>query len=42
MGERIRTLATEFGRDDRTRPAVGFDSVVVRYATRINGLTDIA
>jgi adenylosuccinate synthase len=43
MGERIRTLGNEFGATTgRARRCGWFDAVVVRYATRINGLTDIA
>jgi adenylosuccinate synthase len=43
MGERVRTLGNEFGATTgRARRCGWFDAVVVRYATRINGLTDIA
>ena len=43
MGERMRTLGNEFGATTgRARRCGWFDAVVVRYATRINGLTDIA
>jgi adenylosuccinate synthase len=43
MAERIRTLGNEFGATTgRPRRCGWFDAVVVRYATRINGLTDIA
>jgi adenylosuccinate synthase len=43
MGERIRTLGNEFGATTgRARRCGWFDAVVVRYATRINGLTDVA
>src|SRR6185436_6333246 len=41
--ERIRTLGNEFGAPTgRARRCGWFDAVVVRYATRINGLTDVA
>jgi adenylosuccinate synthase len=43
MGERVRNLGGEFGATTgRPRRCGWFDSVVVRYATRINGLTDVA
>ena len=43
MAERVRTLGNEFGATTgRARRCGWFDAVVVRYATRINGLTDIA
>jgi adenylosuccinate synthase len=43
MEERIRTLGNEFGATTgRARRCGWFDAVVVRYATRINGLTDVA
>jgi adenylosuccinate synthase len=43
MGERVRQLGGEFGATTgRPRRCGWFDSVVVRYATRINGLTDVA
>jgi adenylosuccinate synthase len=43
MGERVRALGNEFGATTgRARRCGWFDAVVVRYATRINGLTDIA
>jgi adenylosuccinate synthase len=43
MGERVRKLGNEFGATTgRARRCGWFDAVVVRYATRINGLTDIA
>jgi adenylosuccinate synthase len=43
MGERIRALGNEFGATTgRARRCGWFDAVVVRYATRINGLTDVA
>jgi adenylosuccinate synthase len=43
MGERVRELGNEFGATTgRARRCGWFDAVVVRYATRINGLTDIA
>lgn len=43
MGERVRTLGNEFGATTgRARRCGWFDAVVVRYATRINGLTDVA
>lgn len=41
--EMLRTLGGEFGATTgRPRRCGWFDSVVVRYATRINGLTDLA
>ena len=43
MAERVRALGNEFGATTgRARRCGWFDAVVVRYATRINGLTDIA
>jgi adenylosuccinate synthase len=43
MAERVRTLGNEFGATTgRARRCGWFDAVVVRYATRINGLTDVA
>jgi adenylosuccinate synthase len=43
MGARVRELGHEFGATTgRPRRCGWFDAVVVRYATRINGLTDLA
>jgi adenylosuccinate synthase len=43
MSERIRSLGNEFGATTgRPRRCGWFDAIVVRYATRINGLTDVA
>jgi adenylosuccinate synthase len=43
MGERVRKLGNEFGATTgRARRCGWFDAIVVRYATRINGLTDVA
>ena len=43
MGERVRKVGNEFGATTgRARRCGWFDAVVVRYATRINGLTDVA
>jgi adenylosuccinate synthase len=43
MGERTRKLGNEYGATTgRPRRCGWFDAVVVRYATRINGLTDLA
>jgi len=43
MGERVRSLGNEFGATTgRARRCGWFDAVVVRYASRINGLTDVA
>ena len=43
MGERVRTLGNEFGATTgRARRCGWFDAIVVRYASRINGLTDVA
>jgi adenylosuccinate synthase len=43
MGERVRKLGNEFGATTgRARRCGWFDAVVVRYAVRINGLTDVA
>jgi adenylosuccinate synthase len=42
-GERLRKLGGEFGATTgRPRRCGWFDSVVVRYAARVNGLTDLA
>jgi adenylosuccinate synthase len=42
-GERLRTLGDEFGATTgRPRRCGWFDAVVVRYAARVNGLTDLA
>jgi adenylosuccinate synthase len=42
-GERTRKLGNEFGATTgRPRRCGWFDSVVVRYAARVNGLTDLA
>jgi adenylosuccinate synthase len=42
-GERTRQIGKEFGATTgRPRRCGWFDAVVVRYATRINGLTDLA
>jgi len=42
-GERLRALGNEFGATTgRARRCGWFDAVVVRYAVRINGLTDLA
>jgi adenylosuccinate synthase len=42
-GERMRRLGNEFGATTgRPRRCGWFDAVVVRYAARINGLTDLA
>jgi adenylosuccinate synthase len=42
-GERMRRLGNEFGATTgRPRRCGWFDAVVVRYAARVNGLTDIA
>jgi adenylosuccinate synthase len=41
-GERLRTVGHEFGTTTgRPRRCGWYDSVVTRYATRVNGLTDI-
>jgi adenylosuccinate synthase len=43
MAERMRSLGNEFGATTgRARRCGWFDAIVVRYATRINGLTDVA
>jgi adenylosuccinate synthase len=43
MAEHVRALGKEFGATTgRARRCGWFDSIVVRYATRINGLTDVA
>jgi adenylosuccinate synthase len=43
MGTRTREIGKEFGATTgRPRRCGWFDAVVVRYATRINGLTDLA
>jgi adenylosuccinate synthase len=43
FGERVRTLGNEFGATTgRARRCGWFDAVVVKYATRVNGLTDLA
>jgi len=43
MSERLRSLGNEFGATTgRARRCGWFDAVVVRYASRINGLTDVA
>jgi len=43
MADRLRTLGNEFGATTgRARRCGWFDAVVVRYAARINGLTDLA
>lgn len=43
MGARVRELGNEFGATTgRARRCGWFDAIVVRYATRINGLTDVA
>jgi adenylosuccinate synthase len=43
MADRVRTLGNEFGATTgRARRCGWFDAVVVRYAARINGLTDLA
>jgi adenylosuccinate synthase len=43
MGERVRKLGNEFGATTgRPRRCGWFDAVVVRYAARVTGLTDIA
>jgi adenylosuccinate synthase len=43
MSERVRALGNEYGATTgRPRRCGWFDAVVVRYATRINGLTDVA
>jgi adenylosuccinate synthase len=43
LGEQLQSLGNEFGATTgRPRRCGWFDAVVVRYAVRINGLTDIA
>ena len=43
LSEQLRTLGNEFGATTgRPRRCGWFDAVVVRYASRINGLTDLA
>jgi adenylosuccinate synthase len=43
MAEHVRALGNEFGATTgRARRCGWFDAIVVRYATRINGLTDVA
>ena len=43
MAVRLRSLGNEFGATTgRARRCGWFDAIVVRYATRINGLTDVA
>ena len=43
MSERVRSLGNEFGATTgRPRRCGWFDAIVVRYAARINGLTDVA
>ena len=43
MAERLRSLGNEFGATTgRPRRCGWFDAIVVRYAARINGLTDVA
>ena len=43
FGERVRQLGNEFGATTgRARRCGWFDAVVVKYATRVNGLTDLA
>jgi adenylosuccinate synthase len=43
MAERVRSLGNEFGATTgRPRRCGWFDALVVRYAARINGLTDVA
>jgi adenylosuccinate synthase len=43
MAERVRKLGNEYGATTgRPRRCGWFDSVVVRYASRVNGLTDVA
>jgi len=43
MAEQVRSLGNEFGATTgRARRCGWFDAIVVRYATRINGLTDVA
>jgi adenylosuccinate synthase len=43
LGNRVRKLGNEFGATTgRPRRCGWFDAVVVRYAVRVNGLTDLA
>lgn len=43
MAERVRSLGNEFGATTgRPRRCGWFDAIVVRYAARINGLSDVA
>lgn len=43
FGEKVRQLGNEFGATTgRARRCGWFDAVVVKYATRVNGLTDLA
>jgi len=43
LGERMRELGNEFGAvTGRPRRCGWFDAVVVRYAARVNGLSDLA
>ena len=43
LGEEIRRLGNEFGATTgRPRRCGWFDAIVVRYATRVNGLSDLA
>jgi adenylosuccinate synthase len=43
LGEQVRALGNEFGATTgRARRCGWFDAVVVRYATRVNGLSDLA
>jgi adenylosuccinate synthase len=43
MSEKLRSLGNEFGATTgRPRRCGWFDAIVVRYASRINGLTDLA
>jgi len=43
LGERVRELGNEFGAvTGRPRRCGWFDAVVVRYAARVNGLSDLA
>ena len=43
LGDRVRKLGNEFGATTgRARRCGWFDAVVVKYATRVNGLTELA
>jgi adenylosuccinate synthase len=43
MAEHVRALGNEFGATTgRARRCGWFDAIIVRYATRVNGLTDVA